>query len=159
MFNKSLASSFSIPLTIAYTYTKATFDETFVNGGGDWGTGKINKGDMIPFITPHLLTSSIGFEGKKLNVTLLGRYLGPTRIKPGQGEFTFPEQSIKYNDVDAINSFMIFDLSANYRIFENTSIYATVNNLTNNKAIVANLPNGYRPNIPLSYNIGLKVDF
>jgi Fe(3+) dicitrate transport protein len=39
------------------------------------------------------------------------------------------------------------------------SAFATINNLTNQKSIVANLPNGYRPNMPLSFIVGLKVDF
>jgi len=36
--------------------------------------------------------------------------------------------------------------------------YALINNITNNKAIVANLPQGYRPSMPLGANIGVKIN-
>jgi Fe(3+) dicitrate transport protein len=36
--------------------------------------------------------------------------------------------------------------------------YTTINNFTNNRSIVANLPNGYRPNMPLSLMLGIKAD-
>ncbi len=147
-----------LPINIAYTYTNARFEETFVNAGGDWGTGTINGDDMIPFITPHLLAASIGFQNQKFNATLSARYVGTTRTKPGQGELLIPSESVKYNEVNAINSFLIADLSTNYAIKKTFGIFATINNLTNNKSIVANLPNGYRPNMPISFILGAKAN-
>lgn len=159
LHKKDASSYLKLPVSIAYTYTAATFQETFVNGGGDWGSGTINKNDLIPFITPHLLTTSIGIENNKFNATVIGRYTGETRTKPGQGDATVTKDNIKYNDVNAIAGFLIIDLSANYKVSKSFSVFSTINNLTNNKSIVANLPQGYRPNIPLSYNLGLKADF
>ncbi|MBQ0908336.1 TonB-dependent receptor [Flavobacterium sp. F-328] len=147
-----------LPLNIAYTHTNAKFQDTFVNGGGDWGSGTINKGDFIPFITPNLLTCSLGFENKKFNTTLTGRYTGTTRIKPGQSDEVVPQNGILYNNVTAIDGFLIIDLSSNYILTKNLTIFTLFNNVTNNKSIVANLPQGYRPNLPLSYNLGLKFN-
>lgn len=113
---------------------------------------------MIPFITPHLLAASIGFQNQKFNATLSARYVGTTRTKPGQGELLLPSESVKYNEVNAINSFLIADLSTNYAINKTFGIFATINNLTNNKSIVANLPNGYRPNMPISFILGAKAN-
>jgi Fe(3+) dicitrate transport protein len=157
LFNKN--TTIRIPLNIAYTYTSATFQETFINAGGDWGSGKINKGDAIPFITPHLLTSSVAIENKNFSAIIMSRYVGTTRTKPGQESTLTPDKGIKYTDVNAIVGFLILDLSTNYRISEHFTIFTTVNNMTNNRSIVANLPNGYRPNMPLSLNVGVKVDF
>jgi Fe(3+) dicitrate transport protein len=152
-------SNFKLPVCIAYTYTDAKFQETFINGGGDWGSGTINKNDLIPFITPHLLTTSIGIENKNFNATIIGRYTGETRTKPGQSDIIVPNDNVKYNDVNAIAGFLIVDLSANYKFRRNLSVFSTINNITNNKSIIANLPQGYRPNIPMSFNIGLKAEF
>lgn len=152
-------STVKLPINIAYTYTKATFEETFQNGGGDWGTGLINKGDLIPFITPHLLTASIGFENKKFNTTLISRFVGETKTKPGQGKGIVPADNVAYNSVNAIGSFMMIDVSANYQFNKIITGFTTINNLTNNQNIVANLPNGYRPNMPLAFTIGLKCSF
>ena len=156
---KATPSKIKLPLTIAYTYTSAKFQETFVNGGGDWGSGTINKGDLIPFITPHLLTASLGFEKNKFDITLSGRYNGETRIKPGQGDVIVPDQNISLADINSLAGFLIFDLSANYNFSKHLAIFTLINNLTNSKAIITNLPQGYRPNIPLSFNIGVKANF
>jgi Fe(3+) dicitrate transport protein len=149
----------SLPIQFAYTYTDARFKETFVNAGGDWGSGTIMTQDMIPFITPHLVSGSLGFDHKNFNVILSARYLGATRTKPGQNTLILPTENIPYNDVNAIGGFMILDLSTNFQASQSTSIFATINNITNDQSIVANLPNGYRPNMPLSFNAGVKVKF
>ncbi|HOZ50231.1 MAG TPA: TonB-dependent receptor [Chitinophagaceae bacterium] len=156
---KATPSKIKLPLTIAYTYTSAKFQETFVNGGGDWGSGTINKGDLIPFITPHLLTASLGFEKNKFDITLTGRYNGETRIKPGQGDVIVPDQNVSLADINSLEGFLIFDLSANYNFSKHITVFTLINNLTNSKAIITNLPQGYRPNIPLSFNIGVKANF
>lgn len=147
---------YKLPISVAYTYTSAKFLETFINGGGDWGSGTIKTNDLIPFITPHLLTTSLEFENKKFNASLIGRYTGVTKIKPGQNDNIVPETGVKYADVNAIAEFFILDFSANYNFTKTLTTYTAINNITNNKAIVANLPQGYRPNMTLSYNVGLK---
>jgi Fe(3+) dicitrate transport protein len=148
-----------LPLSIAYTYTDARFQETFVNGGGDWGNGNINKNDLIPFITPHLITSSIGIEYHNFNATITSRFTGETRIKPGQGAGVVPNDNVKFTEVNALAAFAIFDASANYKLSKTLTAFSTIQNCTNNQSIVANLPQGYRPNIPLSFSIGLKAEF
>ncbi|MDX1903191.1 MAG: TonB-dependent receptor [Thermonemataceae bacterium] len=159
LHKKESANEIKLPLTLAYTYTSAKFQETFVNGGGDWGSGTINEGDLIPFITPHLLTASLGIESKKFDATLIGRYTGKTRVKPGQDDEIFPAQEVSLANINSLEGFLIVDISANYKISKTFTLFTLLNNLTNNKAIVANLPQGYRPNMPLSFNIGVKANF
>ncbi len=157
--NKNNPSGLSFPVSLAYTFTDARFQETFINGGGDWGTGRINQGDRIPFITPHLLTANVGVSNQKFDITLSNRFTGITRVKPGAGSPIIPNDLVKYADVNAMAGFLIIDLSTNYDITKSVTAFATINNLTNSKAIVANLPQGYRPNMPLSFNTGLKIRF
>jgi Fe(3+) dicitrate transport protein len=147
------------PLSFAYTYTSAKFEETFLNGGGDWGNGLIQKGDFIPFITPHLLTGSIGISKNRFNALLIGRYTSQTRIRPGQNEIILPSENAGLSAINAIKGFLILDLSANYKFNSTFTGFTTINNLTNNTVIVANLPQGYRPNIPLSLNFGVRAHF
>lgn len=159
LHRKDGMNTVKLPVSIAYTYTSATFEETFVNGGGDWGSGTIHKGDYIPFITPHLFTGSIGVETKKFNTTLTARYTGYTRVKPGQGDKIMPVNHVSMAGVNTLKSFLIIDVSANYTISKNFTAFTLLNNLTNSSAIVANLPQGYRPNMPLSFCVGLKAHF
>lgn len=157
--NKNYPSGLSFPVSLAYTFTDARFQETFINGGGDWGTGRIDQGDRIPFITPHLLTANVGVSNQKFDLTLSSRFTGITRVKPGAGALIIPDNVVKYADVNALAGFLIIDLSTNYDVTKSVTAFATINNLTNSKAIVANLPQGYRPNMPLSFNTGLKIRF
>jgi Fe(3+) dicitrate transport protein len=156
--NKEKRPEFKFPVRIAYTFTDARFSETFINGGGDWGSGQINKGDFIPFITPHLLTANLGVETKKLNATFTGRYVGETRTKPNQGAMITPNHNIQMNTIDALNAFLMIDFSANYIINKQFTCFTILNNITNNKSIIANLPQGYRPAMPFAVNLGIKVN-
>jgi len=153
------ASALKLPVQFAYTYTHATFRETFRNAGGDWGSGIIQAGDFMPFITPHLLSITISAEHNRWNMSMNARYVGLTRTRPGKGTTRIPSEAVSFQDVNAIGAYLIVDGSCNYECAKNITAFGTVSNLTNNRNIVANLPNGYRPNIPLSFNAGLKVVF
>jgi Fe(3+) dicitrate transport protein len=129
----------TLPLQMSYTYTHATFSETFINGGGDWGSGQISSGDYIPFITPHLLSGSVGIEHKKWSALFSANYVGSTRTSPGQNELVFATSNQNYALVNCIEA------------------YTTVQNLANNMAIVANLPQGYRSALPRALLLGFKL--
>ena len=152
------STKWRLPLNVAYTYNDAKFLETFVNGGGDWGTGIINKDDRIPFITPHLLTTSISLESDKMNVTLISRYVGQTRVKNGSQASILPSLENNYANVNTISQYWVFDISANYRLNANIALFTTINNVLNERYIVANLPQGYRPGMPASINLGAKFN-
>ncbi len=158
-YRKSVNENIYFPIMLAYTYTSAIFQETFINGGGDWGTGQIVKGDHIPFITPHLMTVSLGLERNRFNVFLTSRYTGLTRIKPGQDLTIIPKNDKGLAEINALDKFTMVDVSANYHLNQLFTLYTLVNNVTNNKAIVASLPQGYRPNIPISIQAGIKAKF
>lgn len=152
-------SRVKLPVTLVYTYTSAVFGETFRNGGGDWGSGIIHKGDFLPFITPHVFSGMVGFEHTRFDVTLTGRYTGQTSIKPMQDDYIFPASDISLDAINALPGFLIIDASANFHFRKNFTAFVAVNNMTNNTAIVSNLPQGYRPNMPASFLSGIKVHF
>lgn len=151
-------SSYNIPLNLAYTFTNAKFNETFVNAGGDWGNGTIQKGDLIPFVTPHVIFISLGFSNKILNCTLISRFVSNTRAKVGRDNTIVPANNINYNDVNSIEKYVVFDFSTNYNFYKNFTVFATLNNIANKKYIVANLPQGYRPGMPFGINVGFKLN-
>lgn len=152
------STKWSLPLSIAYTYNDAKFMQTFVNAGGDWGTGTITKGEFIPFITPQLLSLSLGLESEKMNITLVSRYVGNTRIKTGNPTEIIASSTAKYNDVNTIGEYWVVDLSGNYRLTKFISLFSTINNALNNRYVVANLPQGFRPGMPFSVNFGAKIN-
>lgn len=149
--------SIQVPLHLNYTYTSATFAETFINGGGDWGVGQINSGDFIPFIAPHLLNCSFGLEHKKWNALLSANYVGTTRTTPGQDPSVVAISNENYALVNSIKGFTILDFSCNLVLNEQWILYGTIQNIANNLHIVANLPQGYRSALPRTFVLGLKM--
>ena len=158
VFEVAQNAHLKIPVQLNYTFTQAVFQETFINGGGDWGNGQIFSGDHIPFITPHLLAGSIGAEQKNWGFLISANYVGTTRIKPGQDELVFGTSNENYSDVSDIKAFTTFDCSINLRLSKLWSFYISIQNLGNNKNIVANLPQGYRPLMPRSIQFGIKLN-
>jgi Fe(3+) dicitrate transport protein len=152
-------NAIALPAMLTYTFTDARFMENFTNAGGDWGNGVIHRYDFIPFVTPHMLTAGLSLETKSIQANITWRYTGITRTKPGQGELVFPQYHIPAGDVNALSDFSIIDVTANYQISDVLTLFILINNLTNSSAIVANLPQGYRPNMPLSFNSGIKFHF
>lgn len=154
----SQIAQFKFPVQMNYTFTQAIFQETFINGGGDWGSGQITSGDYIPFITPHLLSVSAGAEGKKWNMMVSANYVGQTRIKPGQDPVVFATSNENYAAVSAIQAFTTFDCSVNMHLTKIWDLYTSIQNVGNYKNIVANLPQGYRPLMPRSIVFGIKLN-
>ncbi|MFN5323783.1 MAG: TonB-dependent receptor family protein [Bacteroidota bacterium] len=150
---------FMIPVGFNYTYTDARFMETFIGAGGDWGTGIIIRNDFIPFITPHLFCTTIGFEKSRFNSSLTIRYVGETRVKPSQGASVLPNEQVGLKEINALSGYSVVDISVNYTFKNRITLYSRVNNLFNDKHIVSNLPQGYRPGMPLSIMGGVKYGF
>lgn len=151
-------ASIKFPLQLNYTFTQALFQETFINGGGDWGSGQITSGDYIPFITPHLLSVSAGVESQRWNMTVSANYVGKTRIKPGQDAMVFAASNENYAVVSAIQAFTTVDCSVNLHLNKRWDLYTSIQNIGNNKHIVANLPQGYRPLMPRAVVLGIKLN-
>lgn len=150
---------YKLPVGLSYTYTHARFLEDFINAGGDWGNGNIIKNDVVPFITPHMLSFNLGYERTRWNVTASGRYTGITRVKPSHGNYILPSSTQVLNNINALPAFFILDVSANYKLSQTFTLFTQCGNVTNSKAIVANLPQGYRSNMPFSVLFGIKAQW
>jgi Fe(3+) dicitrate transport protein len=93
-----------------------------------------------------------------MQVTLVNRFVGNTRIKTGNTAEILPSETAKYADINTIRNYWVMDLSANYHFSSNITFFATLNNLLNKPYIVANLPQGFRPGMPFAANFGIKLN-
>ncbi|MCF6350793.1 MAG: TonB-dependent receptor [Flavobacteriaceae bacterium] len=141
-------SPFNLPLTLVYTYTNATFLNSFDSSFGGWG--EVLAGDEFPYLANHQFTVNLSLEHHKFNLNLSGNYRDEMRTAPGQGEINFDEKT---------DAYFVIDMSANYNLHKNLSFFANTTNLTNQQYIVARRPAGLRPNMPRAFNIGLKARF
>ena len=138
----------SLPLTLAYTYTDAQFLSSFQSEFEGWG--KVQSGDELPYLAHHQLSLAMGLNHARFGFNLSGRYQGAMRTVAGQGRI--PEQN-KTGD------FLILDSNVSYAVHEHVSLSASLTNLTGSKAIASRHPAGIRPVMPAALMAGLKVNF
>jgi Fe(3+) dicitrate transport protein len=140
--------NFSLPITLNYTYTNATFQSDSDLDFKEWGEVRVN--DIIPYIAPHQLGINVGLEHNKFALNLNARYMGAMRTIPGRG-FDVSEEVIK--------DYIVIDFSASYRVSKNFGVFVNAMNLMNEVYMVGLLPAGYRPGMPFGFNIGVKASF
>lgn len=144
----ALKTRLSLPLMLAYTYTKATFQNAFESRFEPWGT--VAKGDELPYLPRHQLAVQLGLEHSRLDAHLRGRYVSRMRTESGQGAY-LAEKSI--------DPHFILDASAGYRLSPNVKLFASVRNLTDTSYVVARRPAGVRPGLPQTFLFGVKTLF
>jgi len=141
-------SNFSLPATLVYTYTDATFLSSFDSEFEGWGT--VNEGDKYPYLSKHQATFTLGVEHSKFNV------YGNINYKSDM--FTQPTQDYDNSKIK-IPSYFTADISANYYLSKQTTLFASATNVTNEKYVVAKRPAGLRPGMPRAFYLGIKVKF
>lgn len=137
-----LDETLAVPLSASYTYIDAEFDTGFESEF----FGDVEKGDPLPYIPEHQFRVSAGLEGPDWSINLSGRYTDEVCVRASCGNF------------EKTDSSFITDLSGSYRLNENISLIARVENLGDQEDIVGRHPYGARPNKPRTGMIGLRVD-
>jgi len=142
-------TSFSIPLDLSYTYTSATFANSFESDFGPWGT--VEDGDELPYLPNHQLSAGLGIDGwNGLGLRVAGRYIGEMRTVAGQGDF--PSET-------GIDSYVVFDASADYQVTRFAQVFGSIRNLGDATYAVARRPAGLRPGLPRTVQLGVRVSF
>lgn len=142
-------ASLSIPLDASYTYTSATFQNSFESDFGAWGT--VEDGDELPYLPEHQLAAGIGLDGLgDFKTSLNVRYVSAVRTVAGQGD---PAASQR------IDGYAVLDLSAEYQVTPFARLFGVVRNLADNAYAVARRPAGLRPGLPRVFRIGVKTRF
>ncbi|MBI4265154.1 MAG: TonB-dependent receptor [Acidobacteria bacterium] len=138
----------ALPVRVAYTATQAEFRNSFRSQFGPWGNVLI--GDELPYVPHHQFFASIEAGGQAVRVRLEASYVSRMRTLAGQGAFV-PSEST--------DAYLVVGLSGEYALTNGTSLFASVQNVTDNVYIAARHPSGVRPGLPRLAQVGLKVDF
>lgn len=143
------AGPVKVPVYATYTYTEATFLESFDSSDPSWGN--VKKGDVIPYVPKHQLRGQVGVEHKRAGGMVALTYVAAmSEGKLGSGadrkEFKTDAQTL-------------VDASAWVRVWGPFQLYGTVQNLLDSTYLVARRPFGARPNAPRWMHVGLKASF
>lgn len=137
-----------VPVSAAYTYTRAEFRNSFQSSFGEWGT--VLAGDRLPYLPEHLFNARIGVAGERWEVNLGANYIDQMRTRAGQG--SIPAEL-------STDSAWVFDLAASWQATDALQLYARVENLADETYIVSRRPAGVRPGQPRTAFVGFRTRF
>lgn len=144
---RNTKSEFSIPLNMNYTFTSATFQNSFESDFGPWGT--VSSGDELPFIPKHQFNASAGVDYKTYSLNFSATSTSRMRTAAGQGSI-LPQEST--------DSYFLLDASGSWQATSNINLFMNIRNLLNEIYIVSDRPHGIRPGLPRTFMGGLKVN-
>ncbi len=141
-------SSWTLPLTVVYTFTDAEFQNSFESDFEGWGT--VQAGDELPYLPKNQLTLMAGLQGLRFALNLSARYQDAMRTQAGHGPI--PENQ-------KTDAYFVIDANASYALHPKASLFLSMTNLTDAVYVVARRPAGLRPGMPRTLMGGLKVKF
>ncbi len=138
----------TVPLSGAYTYTRARFRRSFESGDPIWGN--VRRGDELPYVPRHQANATIGFELERLGCAAAMTYVAAMREDAGDEPL---------DETVSTDRQLWFDVSAHAKLVDPVVLYLTVRNLLDSADVVSRRPFGARPNAPRWVQVGAKVGF
>jgi len=136
-----------VPFRMAYTYTRASFRSGFDSDYGPWGT--VEVGDQLPYLPEHQLNGSIGYDHPAWSLSLSMNASGAMRTQAGVGAIPTGQGT---------DAHVVFNASGEVPISGRGTLFAGVQNLTNQIHSVARRPAGLRPGLPRTLVVGFRVE-
>ncbi|MDM7957947.1 TonB-dependent receptor [Blastomonas sp.] len=135
----------AVPVSLVYTLTDARFRSDFVSGYEPWGNVSID--DRLPYQPKHQLTLNAGVEIARARLNGTMNWVSAARATAGQGP-------VAAND--RIDARAVFDLSAEFDVTPQLSIFATVQNVFDEVYNAGFSPSGARPGAPRLWLAGIR---
>jgi Fe(3+) dicitrate transport protein len=137
---------YRFPFTATYTLTHGEFKNNFVSTFEEWGT--VSSGDELPYTPRHQLYISVALETDEWGVSLGSKFVDEMRTVAGSG--AIPE-------LQRIDSHVVVDIAAEYKINDRFSAFTTIENALDEEYVAARRPAGARPGMPLMAMAGVKI--
>ncbi|MGB0935835.1 MAG: TonB-dependent receptor family protein [Colwellia sp.] len=144
--NEFSVANLSVPVNLTYTLTSTEFLNSFQSHLDTWGD--VVKGDELPYVPENQLQVSAGLVGEKWNANLLIRYMGEMRTEAGQGE-----------NLDGIDSRVVVDLSAHYKLSEAQKLSLYVDNLLDETYVSTKTNGSIMVGKPRTFMLGYSYSF
>ncbi len=140
--------SVEFPLSASYTYTQTAFQDEFTSGFSQWGD--VQKGDELPYLPQHVGRIQLGVRTVQWDAFIAASYQGEMRDQAG---------SENINSVQHTDAYTTVDISGSWHVNDKWMLQLSVDNLTDEQAIVSWRPFGARPNKPRSVRARVKYSF
>jgi Fe(3+) dicitrate transport protein len=143
-----LAAGVTLPLMLAYTYTRTELLESFRSE--DPSLGIVQPGDELPFVPRHQGAATVAVDTSRGSLSVAGSYVSSMRERAGQGD----DPGAPRTDAS-----FILDVLARAPVAARGEVYLGVRNLLGAADIAAHLPFGARPVAPRWIQVGTKWAF
>ncbi|MEQ9309564.1 MAG: TonB-dependent receptor [Balneolaceae bacterium] len=137
-----------IPFSLNYTYTSATFQNSFISDFEPWG--EVSKGDEMPYLPKHQINLSTSFIYKKVDLNLNTHGTSAMRTVAGSGSI---------QEKASTDSYFLMDFSIGYQLNTTANFFVDIRNITDKTYIVSRRPAGVRPGLPRMLIGGVKLNF
>ena len=139
---------FGVPLSLVYTLTDAEFETSFTSAYEPWGT--VTSGDDLPYLPRHQLTLRGGLDLGDWRVNAAVNRVSDARAVAGSGPIP---------DGERIEARTLLDLAADWDVTPSATLFASVQNVTDEVHNVGFSPAGARPGAPRIATAGLRLRF
>jgi Fe(3+) dicitrate transport protein len=136
-----------VPFRLAYTYTRASFLTGFDSDYGAWGT--VEVGDRMPYLPLHQVSGSIGYDRRSWRLSIGMNASGAMRTQAGSGPIPAGQGT---------DAFVVFNASGEVRVGQRGTLFAGLQNFTNQIHGVARRPAGLRPGLPRTFVAGFRIE-
>jgi Fe(3+) dicitrate transport protein len=137
-----------IPSNINYTYTRAEFGESFDSELDVWGS--VEQGFEMPYLPKVMWQFETGLRGEQWQVLAAIKYTDAMRTVAGSGNITAD---------DGIKARTIVDLSVNYQIDNQQTVYGVIDNLLDKEYAATRQNGGLQVGKPRSIQVGYRYNF
>ncbi len=134
--------SLSMPLEFTYTYMDAEFDSDIADT--DF-FGDVSEGDPLPYIPDHQFLLTLGLVDARWSVYLSANYVDDVCVRASCADFEKTDDTL------------VFDVSGSYDLNETLSIFARVENLTEEEDLLGRQPYGARPAKDRTAAVGVRI--
>ncbi|MEZ4241667.1 MAG: TonB-dependent receptor [Myxococcota bacterium] len=136
----------SVPVDLAYTWTRSSFGTSFVSGFPEFGA--VEVGDTLPYVPEHQGSVKVAVAHPRARV---GAALA---ARSGMLDVAGPRPGPEDTGVPAL---VTLDLEADAQLSRLLRLYATATNVTGAHPIVSWRPIGARPPAPLQVMVGVEA--
>jgi Fe(3+) dicitrate transport protein len=151
---------FIVPLTVAYTYTDAEFDEGTAGGNADSTIfAGAMPGNQLPYVPEFQWNITTGLEADKWSLNLGASYVDSSYADGSNIGLELNTGGNADARFGTIDSYFTIDLSYNYQFSESASFFASIQNAFEEKWLASRVPHGPRPGAPRQSAIGVEWRF
>ncbi len=143
----AVGPALKLPVSIAYTLTRASFRNQFVSLDPIYG--EVSKGDLLPYVPKHQLTATLAAELKNASTYLSIGYVSRMREQAGAEPFSRALSTDKQSWLD---------IGAQLRVLGPLKLYANLRNVLDERDLVSRRPFGARPSPPRWLQVGAKLE-